>query len=104
MRFEVVFLVESVAHLCCFVLAEHSFGQLQFQVLFVLFLFGFLLFSLLGLPFLFQNSLSLSDDVLRALIDGRTGVALVEKEGVRVLHPVVDSLFQLAVHDLRLLL
>lgn len=44
------------------------------------------------------------DDVLGALVDGRTGVALVEEEGMSVLHPVVDSLFQLRVNGLGLLL
>ena len=94
----VVVLVQSIPDLICLLLAQNLFAHLQFQKLLVLPLISLLLLSKLLLPLLLQARLSLSHDILGSLVDGRLGVALVQEEGMGILHAIVCSLVQLTVH------
>lgn len=94
----VIVLVQSIADLIGFLLAQSLFYHLQFQKLFVLPLISLLFLSKLLLPLLLQVRLSLFHDILGSLVDGRFGVSLVKEERMGILHAIVYSLVQLTVH------
>lgn len=94
----VIVLVQSIADLIGFLLAQSLFYHLQFQKLFVLPLISLLFLSKLLLPLLLQVRLSLFHDILGSLVDGRFGVSLVKEERMGILHAIVYSLVQLTVN------
>ena len=98
MRLKVVILVEAITDGICLLLTENFFTHLQFQKLFVLPLICLLFLSKLLLPLLLEVRPSLFHDVLGTLVDWRSWVALVQKERMVILHPVVGSFLQLIVH------